>query len=309
MLPVRNGALYLAEAIASILAQTLTSLELIVVDDGSTDRSAAIAQEAADRDRRVVVVRGDQRGLAPALNTGIAAARARYVARMDADDIASSSRLETQLRYLDAHEDCVALGCAIEIVDESAAHIGWRTFATSHDRIIAALLVGASGMAHPTVVMRRDALLEVGGYDADRFPTEDLDLWIKLSQIGRLANLEEVLFKYRRHEATVSVRHRSEQLALSADIVGGARARRGLPPLRMMRPSAGRSRSARYHFECARTALISGARPTALRHTLRTITQAPFWIPAYVNLIACMVPQRMLRRAADLRARLRLRDR
>ena len=309
MLPVRNGARYLAEAIASVLSQTLTSLELIVVDDGSTDRSAAIAQEAADRDERVVVMRGDQRGFAQALNAGIAAARAPYVARMDADDIAAPGRLETQLRYLDAHEDCVVLGCAIEVVDETGAHIGWRTFAGSHDGIIAALLVGSSSIAHPTVVMRRAALLEVGGYADDRFPTEDLDLWIKLSQVGRLANLDEVLFQYRRHEAAVSVRHSAEQLVRSADIVGAARARRGLPPLRSRRPSTGRSRSARYHFECARTALLSGPRPTAFRHTLRTIVREPFWIPAYVNLIACLVPQRMLRRAADLRGRMRLSNR
>ena len=309
VLPVRNGELYLAEAIASVLAQTVTAIELIVVDDDSTDRSAAIAQEAADRDPRVAVLRAEHRGMAAALNTGIAAARAPYVARMDADDIALPRRLETQLDHLDVHEDCVAVGCAIEIVDEAGAHVGWRTFAGGHDGIVAALLVGSVPMAHPTVVMRRDALLAVGGYATDLFPTEDLDLWVRLSQIGLLANLDEVLLRYRRHENAVSVRHREEQLAISADIVGGARARLGLPPLRRSRPSAGRSRSAHYHFECARTALLSGTRPTALRHVLQTITNAPLWTPAYLNLIACMVPQRMLRRAAALRGKLRLRNR
>ena len=228
-----------------MLSQSLQSLELIVVDDGSTDRSGAIAQEFVKRDARVRVLRPEHRGLGAALNAGIAAAAAPYVARMDCDDVSLPWRLEKQVRYLDAHPECVAVGSAVEIIDQEGAHVGWRTFAESHEGIAAAMMIGVSPFAHPTVVARRGALLAAGCYDGSLYPSEDLDLWIRLSHVGRLANLGEALLQYRRHADAVSVQHRQEQLTMTSAIVNDERRRRGLRPLQVPVLSAGNTPAAR----------------------------------------------------------------
>src|SRR5438445_5451065 len=177
LLPVWNGEAFLEQAMESILRQTFSSFELIVIDDGSTDRTTAIAEEFASGDNRVRVLRRPHEGLSAALNAGIAATRGEYVARMDADDISVPDRLQKQVAYLDAHPACVAVGTWIEVVDEAGVHLGLKTFVETHEEISAALLRGVSPIAHPTVVMRRDVLRGAGGYDARCYPSEDLGLW------------------------------------------------------------------------------------------------------------------------------------
>ncbi|HEX7809479.1 MAG TPA: glycosyltransferase family 2 protein, partial [Thermoanaerobaculia bacterium] len=149
LLPVWNGERFLAEAVESVLRQTHESLELIVIDDGSSDGSLAIAEEFAARDSRVVVIHTPHRGLPSALNAGTAVARGRYVARMDADDVSLPTRLARQTEYLDANIDVVAVGSAVEVIDETGDFLGHKTFATDHEQITAALLVGLTPFSHP----------------------------------------------------------------------------------------------------------------------------------------------------------------
>jgi glycosyltransferase involved in cell wall biosynthesis len=306
VLPVWNGERFLADAVESILSEGLDSLELIVVDDGSTDSSALIAAGFARRDPRVSVLTIEHAGIASALNAGIAAARGRYIARMDSDDISMPSRLQKQFAYLEANPECVAVGCAIEFIDESGASIGARVFPAEHEAIADAFLNSLSApLAHPTVMARREALLAVGGYRNDRVPSEDFDLWIRLSEYGRLANLPQALLRYRRHVATVGVREREGQLVMGARLVNEARTKRGLRPLRPRRITAGKNVRARYHFECARIALLVGPRLAAIRHARASIASDPLWPEAYAALAACMLPKRTLLFMLSMYARLR----
>lgn len=305
ILPVWNGEAFLKPAIESILGQTLASLELIVIDDGSTDGSAAIAEEFASGDDRVRVLRRPHEGLSAALNAGIAAARGEYVARMDADDVSVPDRLQKQVAYLDAHPACVAAGAWIEVVDEAGRHLGLKTFVTTHDEISAALLRGISPIAHPTVVARRDALRAAGGYDGQRYPSEDLDLWFRLGERGELANLGEALLQHRRHRVALGVREREKMKAMALAISNEARTSRGLRPRRSTPVFAGTNADARYHFECARTALIAGPRLAAVRHAAATIAAEPDRLYGYVTLLACAVPKPLLRFLVELRARSR----
>jgi len=305
LLPVWNGAAFLEQAMESILRQTLSSFELIVIDDGSTDRTGAIAERLASGDSRVRVLRRPHEGLSAALNAGIAAARGEYAARMDADDISAPDRLEKQVAYLDAHTACVAVGAWIDVVDEAGRHIGLKTFVTTHDEISAALLCGVSPMAHPTIVARREALRAAGGYDARRYPSEDLDLWFRLGESGELANLGEALLQHRRHKAAVGVCERETMKAMALAICNEARIRRGLRPRRGTPSMAGTNADARYHFECARTALIAGPRLTAVRHAAATRAAEPDRLYGYATLFACAVPKPLLRFLLDLRARYR----
>lgn len=305
ILPVWNGEPFLAAAIQSVLAQTFRSLELIIIDDGSTDGTAAIAQEYARRDGRVVLLRTEHGGLSHALNAGIAAARGRYVARMDADDVSLPARLMKQVAYLDHHPECVVLGAGVEVIDENGAAVGETTFAETHETITAALIGGRSPLAHPTVVMRREALVAAGGYDSARYPSEDFDLWMKLAEMGKLANLSEPLLQYRRHQSALSVRDRAKQMAMTTRIVNETRHRLGLRPLRTRFLEGGRSHAARYHFDCARFALVGGRRLDAARHARVSIGSDPFYLEAWGALAACLLPRRAVRYMVELRARLR----
>jgi hypothetical protein len=296
ILPVWNGERFLAEAVESVLSQTMEAIELLLVDDGSTDGTEEIARDFARRDRRVRVVRLGRSGIADALNAGIARARGRYIARMDADDISHPSRLAKQIAYLDANSDCVAVGSAVEVIDEGGDFVGTRTYPRGHSEITHKMISGLSNaLAHPTVVTRTEALLSVGGYRRDRVPSEDLDLWIRLSHIGKLANMSEQLLSYRRHRDTISVRERDSQWKIGNEIINEARKGHGLPPLVLRPLAAARSRLASYHFECARTALLSGPRAAAIKHARASIASEPFWAEPYLALAACAFPKWSLR--------------
>ena len=305
LLPVWNGEAFLEQAMESILGQTLSSFEFIVIDDGSTDRSAAIAEQYAADDDRIHLLRRPHRGFSASLNAGIATVRGEYVARMDADDISAPDRLQKQVAYLDAHPACVAVGAWIEVIDEAGRYLGLKTYVTTHDEISAALLHGISPIAHPTILARRSALWAAGGYDARRYPSEDLDLWFCLSECGELANLGEALLQHRRHKAAIGVREREKMQAMAVEICNTHRTKRGLPPKTAPPMLAGTNADARYHFECARTALIAGSHVTALRHAAATITAEPNRLYGYATLIACAVPKRLLRLLLNLWARYR----
>jgi hypothetical protein len=205
VLAVRDGAAYLAEAVDSILAQTLRDFELVVVDDGSTDATPSILAEFGRRDPRVVVVRQEPGGLAAALNRGVRQARAVYVARMDADDIAYPQRLESQVSFLDGDEAAL-VGTAWHEVDSGGRRLRTVVPPTRHDELVR-VLARRNPFCHPTVVFRREAWRAVGGYRSAFAPgAEDYDLWLRLAEHYRLACLPQPLLDYRLHFGNLSAR-------------------------------------------------------------------------------------------------------
>ena len=304
VLPVHNGAPFLHAAIESLLQQTFSSLEIVVVDDGSDDGSLGIAQKFAASDPRVTVLALAHGGMAHALNAGVAASRGRYIARMDADDISYPDRLRKQVDFLEANPECVLVGCAIEVMDESGAPVGFLYYDGEHHAIVDNLLNGRSGIAHPTVVVRREALLAAGGYDAALYPSEDFGLWLRMCEHGDLRNLQEPLLRYRRHDQAVSIRDHNAQVTMTAAIVTKARKARGLRLLRT-RKARQSSPQARYHFDCARLALSAGRRLRAVRHASSSIARDLLWIEAYMAFAACFFPYRAVRSVVAMRTRLR----
>ncbi|HEY0140826.1 MAG TPA: glycosyltransferase [Thermoanaerobaculia bacterium] len=288
VLPVWNGARYLAAAIESILGQSLQALELIVVDDGSTDASLPIARTYAARDARVVVLPVGHGGLVRALNAGIAAARGRYIARIDADDVADRERLARQVAFLEARPECILVGSSIRIVDEDERELCDVRYPLTHAEIEQALLTVQPAFSHPSVLMRRDALLEVGGYRAERFPSEDLDLWLRLVERGQLANLSEPLLRYRRHHNTISARQSTQQRVMTAKLIDEARRVRNLAPLAPRR-FAGTS----HHMHCARLAILGRNRRAAIAHARAELAAAPLSLLAYVTLFVALLPERL----------------
>jgi len=305
VLPVWNGEKYFAEAIRSILDQTFESFELLIVDDGSTDRTPHIAEQYGAMDSRVRLVRTKHGGIANALNTGFRQARASYVARMDADDIALPSRLQKQVDYLDEHQQCVVVGSDAGAIDENENDLGVIDFPSTHAELVELLLNGRSPFLHPAVVMRRDAVHAVGGYRPDLCPSEDYELWLRLIHSGEFASIPERLLCYRLHRNSVCMQNLHLQLTTTRTQLNAARAKIGWQALRRQVRIKKQSALAVYHNRCSRTALKSGRRALAISHAFSGITSAPFWVQPYTALAACALPVRVLPRLIKCAAWLR----
>lgn len=199
VMPVYNGEAYLEAAVSSILAQTVPDFEFIVIDDGSTDQTAALLSAAAARDRRLRVISQENQGIARSLNRGLSLATGEWVARMDADDIALPDRFSRQMRYLEAHPDCGVLGGQILLTDPEDRPLLRVSHPLVHDDIVAAIMAGAPAFSHPTVLFRRDIALAIDGY-SDRFEhAEDADFFLRMAEKTTLANLPDLLLRYRQH--------------------------------------------------------------------------------------------------------------
>lgn len=213
VMAVFNGEKYLREAISSVLSQTFRNFELVIVDDGSTDRSAEIVRSY--RDPRIrLLENGRNLGLSRSLNLGIAHARGRYIARLDADDIAEPERLEEQVRFLQRNPDVVVVGCQYRFIDERGHTLG-RRWVPCTDLEIRWMLEFCTPFAHSAVMMRRRALEEEPGpYDESLTYAMDYDLWTRLAGRGRLANLEDVLLRWRMSPGSMTSRmgDRTERL-------------------------------------------------------------------------------------------------
>jgi glycosyltransferase involved in cell wall biosynthesis len=206
-MPVHNAARHLRPAIHSILDQTFTDFEVIVVDDQSTDGSLEILREYETQDPRVqVIVLNEHGGRAVALNTGIARVTAPLVARMDADDVAHPERFAVQVAEMDGDPSLGLLGTQIGVIGDDGEpedKLGWELPLT-HDETVWRLLYG-SPICHPTVVMRTKVVRDLGGYDRD-FLNEDMELWTRMAFVTRIRNLDAVLLEYRMPAAVHAVK-------------------------------------------------------------------------------------------------------
>jgi glycosyltransferase involved in cell wall biosynthesis len=232
-MPVYNAVRFVGEAVESILGQTLGDFEFLIIDDGSTDGSRRILEGYASRDRRIRLASRPNTGYLVALNEMLAIARGEFLARIDADDIALPERFERQVEYLRSHPEVLALGSRILVIDHEGDPLEERCRVQTHEEIDRAHLEPSTsmGLCHPAVMMRTETLRRVGGYRAEYYPSEDGDLWLRLAEIGRLANLPEVHLKYRLHPQSITRARGVEQYAVLMRAVSDARRRRGLPPV------------------------------------------------------------------------------
>lgn len=204
LLPVHNASAYVRCAIDSILRQTYRNFELIVIDDASTDGSCAVLDDLDDP-RIVRLTFKKNQGIVSALNAALSKARGRYIARMDADDIATRNRFQLQVDYLDQHPDVAVVGSWIKGFGEVRREYVHR-YPVNHAEIQACLLF-ESPFAHPTVMMRRSILDSLGQAYSACYPyTEDWELWSRLISVGGGANIPLPLLRYRIHLKSSSQR-------------------------------------------------------------------------------------------------------
>lgn len=211
--PVFNADKFLAEAIESILNQTFTDFELLVVDDGSTDKSIEILESF--RDRRIRISRNDRnRGRAYTRNRGIELARGEYLSVLDADDLCEPDRLERQVKCLDAHPDVAAVGSSATYVDEND-NVAYVCKVPTSSEEIHRQIFQSNCFVHSSVTFRRQVLIDIGGYNPELQQAEDYELFLRLTARHRLANIEKPLVRYRVHPDQVSQREISTQRNLA----------------------------------------------------------------------------------------------
>ena len=203
LLPVYNAQDYLAQAIDSILGQTFADFELIIINDGSSDDSKAIIDSY--RDPRILLIDQANAGLPISLNRAIAISRGKYLARQDADDMSEPSRLAEQVHFLETNSDYALLGTWAQILEGQKQTDRMLQHPTDNGEIQIKLMF-YNCFVHSSVMMRKSVLDQCGLYpeDPQKFPPEDYDLWLRIAQVAKVANLPKALLLYRELPGSIS---------------------------------------------------------------------------------------------------------
>lgn len=211
-MPVYNSEAYLNEAIDSILSQTFRDFEFIIIDDASTDNSIEIVKSYHDP-RIILIEKAVNSGYTESLNMGIKISSGEYIARMDSDDISVPDRFEKQVEFLKHNPTVLLCGTKVELFPKAGVYI-----TPSNPDDIKIRLLDSNCIAHSSVMFRKKEIVTENhlSYCIEDEPAEDYNLWVKISQIGMLANIDEILLRYRVHEQQISFTKRDLQ-ELSCD--------------------------------------------------------------------------------------------
>jgi glycosyltransferase involved in cell wall biosynthesis len=303
LMPVLNGETYLSAAVESILGQTFGDFEYLVLDDGSTDSTLDILRTYAAQDQRMRVISRGNEGLVASLNELLGHARGQFIARMDADDISLPHRFSRQVQFLQEDADVVCVGGSVEVIDDKGRLLTTFRYPKFDEEIQGRNLSGNASICHPSAMMRRDAVIRIEGYDGDFFLAEDLDLWLRLGEIGKLANLDDVILRYRFHSTSLSEQGSVTQLEVARAACERAWQRRGIQGVFSglpWRPGPGRASRHEHLVKCGWWAWQSGQRRTAAVYALRAVGEWPTHRGGWV-LLACTLCRPLKRMIDSLR--------
>lgn len=203
LMPAYNAGPYIAEAIDSILNQTFTDFEFLIINDGSKDDSLSIIRSY--NDPRIVVIDQANRGLIDSLNYGISIARGELIARMDADDVCMPERLAVQVQFLNDNQEYILAGATSDVMDKDGNYLmHLEPSAYSHEEIVKGI-DGRCPFIHPCVIFRKDAVIKAGGYPKHALTFEDHMLWKRMLSIGKVCNLRQMLVKVRFNPESVTI--------------------------------------------------------------------------------------------------------
>jgi len=204
LMPVYNGANYIAEAIDSVLKQSYTDYEFLIINDGSTDNTTEII--SSFNDSRIQVINHFHRmGIATALNTGLVNAKGKYIARFDADDICLPGRLALQVNFLESHPDYILTGSDAEYISESGEHLfHFKCIGYTNEQILKKINYQCP-FIHSSVMYRKEPVLKAGGYSLYAHNFEDYFLWVSLHKFGKFSNLPQPLIKVRFNPASATI--------------------------------------------------------------------------------------------------------
>lgn len=203
-MPVYNCEKYIHEAVESILNQTYADFEFIIVNDGSTDNTLNILNEYANKDSRIRVINQPNSGIVVALNRGLNEAKGEWIFRMDGDDISLPHRFAVQVEEIKANPSLVLLGGWCQQINSQGVPLKINEYPSDHNRLVEHLETLRPFFPHPTTCFKRDVVLDIGGYRERFRHAEDMDLWLRMVDIGKFACSEHVVLKLRKHEGNIS---------------------------------------------------------------------------------------------------------
>jgi glycosyltransferase involved in cell wall biosynthesis len=298
LMPAYNCEAYVLEAVSSILSQSYSDFELLVIDDGSKDSTRKLLESVHDPRLRLVSNEHNI-GLIGTLNRGLELAVGRYIARMDADDVSEPERLEKQVRFLEAHPEIHILGSMVNLINEHGKAFGAITgYPKDADEIHRYLLCECC-LIHPSVMFRKDTILRAGGYSDSARHAEDYDLWLRLSDHHKIANLPDKLVSYRMHRNQVSIRNLATQHHVAQTCRVAALKRRSTLGETVSnvervvhaglwrRLSAAECTLGRDYLNWARIYRSMRHTDMALRLALKAVLRSPFSGAAYKTLTMC----------------------
>jgi glycosyltransferase involved in cell wall biosynthesis len=296
---VCNGAPVLPRTIESILGQEGVDFEVVAVDDGSTDRSGVLLEEYAEKDPRLRVVHQKHAGLTRALTRGCDLARGEYIARQDAGDLSLAGRLRRQYECLKARPNAVLVSCGTRFVGPRGEHLYDVLLAEAE---VAEALRGLDPRGlrgpghHGSVMFRRAAYEKIGGYRREFYYAQDLDLWVRLVEVGDCAILPDILYEAVTAPDSLSRTHRREQVALTKLIAESAHRRRSaMSDVEvLMRAAAIRPVQSSHTLRVARSralyfigACLRRRRDTAAaEYFLQAVKENPFHLKAWCRLLS-----------------------
>jgi glycosyltransferase involved in cell wall biosynthesis len=296
LMPAFNASEYIAEAIDSVLTQTFTGFELLIIDDGSTDNTVSIIQQFSDS--RIRLLLQPRLGIGIALNLGLLNANGYYIARFDADDICFPERLQKQVSFLDSNPGYVLTGCDAEYIAESGEHLfNFHCIGHTHDEIKKQLHVYCP-FIHSSVMCRKEAVLEAGSYPIDAHNFEDYLLWIKLTKYGSYHNLPEQLIKVRfnPNSATIDEKWRGRRFRqLKKNIIhrGAVTKEEGDELLAIIKnQDVQKIKEGAYYALCGKKFLVDNHQPAKARtHIAKAIYHYPFRLDNYALYMLSFFPQ------------------
>lgn len=291
LMPVYNTERYVAQTIDSILAQTYRDFEFLILSNGSTDRSLSMIEPYAARDSRIRLFHWQQvQTVSRARNFLLQKSQGELVAVMDADDLALPDRLARQLEFLQREPTIVCVGGAHGIIDEQGRLLTWLQLPQTDAEIQRLALAGHGSICHPAAMIRRSAILAVGGYNESLQSAEDLDLWLRLGEIGKLANLPEPILKYRIHSSSISGRNRILQRLEAKRACEQAWRRRGIDgtfeAAEPWRPGDDRQSQHSFSLKYGWWAFNIGERGTAAIYGMKAVRLLPHHLEGW-RLLAC----------------------
>lgn len=296
LMPAFNAADYIAEAIASVLGQSFTDFELLIINDGSTDNTIHAIQQF--NDPRIRLLEQPKKGIGIALNNGLSAANGCYIARFDADDICLPQRLQKQVDFLDKNPEYVLTGCDAEYIAATGEHLfNFSCTSHTHDQIMQQLHLECP-FIHSGVMYRKDAVLKAGSYPVHAHNFEDHLLWIQLSRHGQYHNIPERLIKVRFNpgSATIDERWRGRRFAqLKKTIIrqGFATEQEGDELLSIIKnQDVQKVKEGSYYALCGKKFLLNNHQPPKARqHLAKAIHYYPLRFDNYALYMLSFFPQ------------------
>lgn len=279
ILPVYNAENYIADAITSILNQSFTNFELIVINDGSTDKSESIVLQF--KDKRIKYFSRENKGLVATLNEAIAKSASDIIARHDADDASDPRRLEVQFELI--KKGNILVGSSIKTMDQAGKIINTHRVLSGDTTLKQELLI-RSPFAHGSVMFLKEAFYKAGQYDQNDWPAEDYGLWLRMAQFGTIDNAYEALYHYRENESGISSQNTTLQTEKSESI--RARAQKTPTLIRFFRRLEQQQDTELQQRQSQNFASILEAAKRDQRHATRAILLSDSMVsPAYCSFI------------------------